>query len=224
MNDQARASAGHHAFVALVLLLFAAFAAAAESIRVVEVLPISAPEAPPLDASHELKLYVYAFRSTRWRSPQIVEAVAQSVQLLAQCRVSLAAAELRIIDAPRHFQFYATPVSRELLRAIIVPKPAVFFMEDTLNRPAFDAEAIGVANARSRPELANTVWVAHGARDLPQAIAHELVHVLSDSGEHASEPGNLMREETSPANHRLSEAQCALLRSRGEANGLLTRR
>jgi hypothetical protein len=45
--------------------------------------------------------------------------------------------------------------------------------------------------------------------------------VLSDSGEHSDEPGNLMRVETSPDNTRLSDAQCRRLRERGAANGLL---
>jgi hypothetical protein len=105
-----------------------------------------------------------------------------------------------------------------------VVRPAVFFVQDTKNQPAYDGEAIGRANSATRPELADTVWLAYGARQLPQALAHELVHVLSDSGEHSDEPGNLMRDETSPDNTRLTAAQCDSLRSRGEANGLLTRR
>jgi hypothetical protein len=108
-----------------------------------------------------------------------------------------------------------------LLQDLQVSKPAIFFVDETLNRPAYDAEAIGLANAATRPELANTVWVAHGARDLPLALAHELAHVLSDSGEHSEEPRNLMRAATSPENTRLSDAQCRRLRERGEANGLL---
>lgn len=65
--------------------------------------------------------------------------------------------------------------------------------------------------------------LAAGARDLPQALTHELVHVLTDSGDHSEEPRNLMRAETSPRNTRLTAAQCERLRSRGEAAGLLTR-
>jgi hypothetical protein len=97
----------------------------------------------------------------------------------------------------------------------------VFFVEDTRNDPAFDAEAVGRANSTRRPELVNTVWVAHGARDLPFALAHELVHVLSDSGKHTDEPRNLMRSETAPENTQLNAAQCERMRSRGAANGLL---
>ena len=58
------------------------------------------------------------------------------------------------------------------------------------------------------------------------ALAHaelRIVHVLSDSGEHSDEPGNLMRAETAPGNDTLTAAQCERLRSRGEANGLLRR-
>jgi hypothetical protein len=42
-----------------------------------------------------------------------------------------------------------------------------------------------------------------------------------DSGEHSEESGNLMREETTPQNTRLTQAQCARLRETATANGLL---
>ena len=182
------------------------------------------PPVPALDATHELVLHLATFRGTRWQVAEITSAYAQAGRLLGQCGIAFASAELRVLEAPRRFHYYQTPVSRELLRTMQVGKPAVFFVEDTHNNPAFDAEAIGRANAFGRPELVNTVWVAHGARDLPYALAHELVHVLSDNGGHSRDSGNLMQAETSPQNNRLNAAQCALLRSRGEANGLLTRR
>jgi hypothetical protein len=175
-------------------------------------------------ATLELRLTLYGFSGTRWSAPQIRAAAREGSGLLAQCGVAVVHAELKILEAPRRFRYYNTPVSRELLRRIKVAKPAIFFVEDTLNSPAFDAEAIGRENAVTRPELTDTVWIAYDARDLPQTFAHELVHVLSDDGEHSNEPGNLMRTHTSRSNTRLTEAQCARLRMRGEANGLLTRR
>jgi len=209
--------------IAIAIVLLAASAAyAAQPISVVEVhtlVPIEAPE-----ASHEFSLHAHTFRGTRWRTEDIAIAISASARVLAQCGVALAVSDLRVIEAPRVFHYYHTATSRRLLQALDTPRPAVFFVEDTRNVPAFDAEAVGLANARSRPELANTVWVAHGARDLPQAIAHELVHVLSDNGSHSVERGNLMQDETSPTNDRLTRRQCDLLRSRGEANGLLRRR
>lgn len=211
--------------VALLLLGAHLPSPAADEIRVVQASTVPARElSVAANATHALRLSVYNFAGTRWSADEIRSAVIESARLLAQCRVALAGVELRVLEAPRRFHFYSTPVSRELLRTIDVSKPAVFFVEDTRNRPAFDAEAIGLGNAGSRPELANTVWIAYGARDLPYALAHELVHVLSDSGDHSSEPDNLMRPGTSPRNAELSDAQCERLRSHGEVNGLLERR
>jgi hypothetical protein len=208
------------------ILLAATLASAAEPIAIVETRTVGPDPGTAAHASHDLKLHAYAFRGTRWTADEIVIALAGAARLLAQCAIAFAGAELRVLETPRRFHFYSTPVSRELLRALGAAKPAVFFVEDTRNVPAFDAEAIGLANARGREELANTVWVAHGAGDLTLTLAHELVHVhvLADSGAHSVEPGNLMRDETAPGNTRLDDAQCAGLRSRGEATGLLRRR
>jgi hypothetical protein len=209
-------------WLALWLLAGATFALPAESIRVVEIRTIDARQRVPLpNGTHYLKLYAHTFQGTQWKSDDVVDAVLGSARLLAQCGITVTAVELRVVEAPARFQYYQTAVSRELLRRMDTPKPAVFFVEDTRNNPAFDAEAVGFANAVRRPELVNTVWVAHGARDVPYALAHELVHVLSDSGEHTDELGNLMRAETAPENARLNPAQCERMRARGEANGLL---
>jgi len=211
-------------FCAAALVLASGVAAqSAEPARVVETRALSGQPLPALPgATHELRLSLHAFRGSHWTQQEIEPAVLEAARLLAQCGVALAGAELRLLEAPRRFHFYSTPVSRELLQDLRVSKTAMFFVDDTLNRPAYDAEAIGLANAATRPELANTVWIAHGARDLPLALAHELVHLLSDSGEHSEESRNLMRAETSPENTRLTDAQCRRLRERGAANGLLT--
>lgn len=211
--------------VAALLFAVAIVAPAAAQVRVIDTIAVPEEQLPAAPgATHELRLTLYAFEGTRWDAPQIVAAALDAARLLGQCGVALADAGLRRLQTPRRFHFYSTPVSRELLRGIAAAKPAIFFVDDTLNNPAYDAEAIGLENSTTRRELANTVWVAFGARDLPLALAHELVHLLSDSGEHSDEPGNLMRTETSPQNTRLSDAQCRRLRTRGEANGLLARR
>ena len=69
--------------------------------------------------------------------------------MLRQCGVALSRAELRVVQAPQRYRWYSTARARELLARLPVPKPAVFFVDDTLNDPAFDAEAIGRANATS---------------------------------------------------------------------------
>ncbi|MGH8224410.1 MAG: hypothetical protein ACREQZ_15695 [Woeseiaceae bacterium] len=193
-----------------------------EAMRIIQTREIAIGRAAP-GASHALRLSVHVFRGGSWSEGQAEAAVLASARLLEQCRVSLSRAELRVVEAPPRFRVYSTALSRELLRRMPVGKPAIFFVDDTLNDPAFEAEAIGRANAATRPELADTIWVVHGARDLPQVLAHELVHLLSDSGAHSEEPENLARAETSPRNTRLTDAQCELLRSQAQANGLLTK-
>lgn len=211
--------------LAATLTVAAAFAGQTPPIKVTVLGALSPQRLPTVpQATHELRLTAHSFRGARWANAVIEEALIDSARLLAQCEVAVVHAELRIVEAPRRFHDYYTPDSRTLLSAVDTPRPALFFVEDTRNDPAFDAEAIGLANAKTRPELANTIWVAYGARDLAYAIAHELVHLLSDSGTHTHEPGNLMRAETAPGNDTLTAAQCERLRSRGEANGLLKRR
>ena len=197
----------------------------AAGIRVVETrsLPLDRVQREQ-DAPLELQLHLYMFWGTRWSARQITTAVTEATGLVGQCGVVLSRAELQVIEAPTRFRYYDTSVSRELLRRIEVSRPAVFFVEDTRNNPAFDAETIGRGNAVGKPELTDTAWIAYDARDLPQTMAHELVHLLSNSGEHSTAPANLMRATTSRRNTRLTAAQCARLRSVGEANGLLVRR
>ncbi|MEK7862136.1 MAG: hypothetical protein AAB295_02605 [Chloroflexota bacterium] len=172
--------------------------------------------------SHHLRLTLAYFEDGGWAPEAIHAAVRESAQILGQCGVALARVELVSIDAPVRFRDFHTPVSRELARTLPLARPAVYFVAGTRQRPAFDAEAIGRGNSRTRPELRDTVWVTRGTRDLGIVLAHELAHVLMDSGDHTEVPGNLMHEDTAPENTRLSEAQCARLREKGSANGLLT--
>lgn len=197
-----------------------ALQAADERVRVLEARDIALQPARA-GVSHEVRLSVHTFRGGLWDQEESAAAVVAAARLIEQCGVGLSVLEVRVLETPRRFRFYATRDSRALLRRLPARKPAIFFVDDTHNVPPFDAEAIGRANASSRPELADTIWVAHGTRDLRVALAHELVHLLSDSGAHSEEPQNLMRAETSPANVRLTDAQCRRLRARGEANGLL---
>ncbi|MGH8668064.1 MAG: hypothetical protein ACREUN_02340 [Burkholderiales bacterium] len=207
-------------WILIMLLPFGAAALGDEEIRIVETRQLPAGK-PVADAALRLRLALHVFRGGRWSQEEVAALVREAAGPLRQCGVALARAELRVVQAPRRFHVYFTPVSRELLARLPVPRPAVFFVDDTRNDPPFDAEAIGRGNAATRPELADTVWVAYGARDLAQVLAHELVHLLSDSGTHSDAPGNLMRPETAPGDTRLTPAQCARLRERGQANGLL---
>ena len=178
-------------------------------------------ERPNAAATHELRLTLAVLEGSGWTREALLPIVRQAASLLVQCDIALATVELVHINAPARFRDYATQTARELARALPLARPTVYFVADTRQRPAFDAEAIGRANSRTRPELADTVWMTRATRDPGIALAHEMVHVLTDSGEHSDEDGNLMRENTSPQNTRLSAEQCARLRAVGAANGFL---
>lgn len=171
--------------------------------------------------SRTLRLTLVHFAGGSWQAHEIEAAAAQASKILGQCGIVTDGTTLVRADVEARFRIFHTPTSRELARHLRPGTPAIYFVDGTRQNPAFDAEAIGRGNSRSRPELRDTVWVVRGARDLDVVLAHELAHVLMDSGEHSQEPGNLMREETAPENTRLSAVQCARLRDTGSANRLL---
>ena len=182
--------------------------------EVLELQPVQAGETA-------LTLHAVYFLGGGWERATLEDALRQGAMILAQCGVRIVRVHLALVDAPRRYHYYFTPVSREFARMAAFPRPTVYFVRDTLNRPAFDAEAIGQGNSRSRPELTNTVWMALGVRDPGIALAHEITHLLMDSGEHLDLPGNLMRAETSPENTRLEPAQCERIVRAGRKGGLL---
>ncbi len=225
-------SAGVVAFQFHPAHLFAACAAAAllvcnaalAQVTSIERQTLTAAEfGAPAAATHRLHLTLVRLEDSGWTRERTLGAVREAAPILAQCGVALARAELVSLAVPPRYLDFSTPAARDLARAYPLARPAIYFVRDTRSRPAFDAEAIGRGNSRTRPELADTVWITAAARDPGVALAHELAHVLMDSGEHSEEPGNLMRDETSARNTALTAAQCARLRDTASANGLLAR-
>jgi hypothetical protein len=215
------------AFVLLSLLASEVVAQPVAPLRLADTFPLPEHELPYAGAepaTHRLQVDLVTFTDTAWEPARILAAAREAGAILAQCRVRLERAELyRFADGEPGLRYLWTPVSRELVRRSRVAKPAVFFVRDTRHQPGFDAEAFGIGNTATRPELSGTVWITARIRDLPVALAHELVHVLMDSGEHSVEPGNLMRDETAPRNTRLDADQCARIVAAGERNALLQR-
>jgi hypothetical protein len=206
----------------ILLLLLPALAAPASGTDAIVVLDRRELRLERIHAtpSHHLRLTLAYFEYS-WNPETIHAAVRNSARIFAHCGVAIAKAELVRIDAPARFHDFHTPESRQLARALRFPRPTIYFVARTRQQPAFEAEAIGRGNSGSRPELRDTVWVARGARDLDIVLAHELAHVLMDSGEHTEESGNLMREDTAPQNTYLTQAQCTRLRETATSNGLL---
>lgn len=205
------------------LLLAATHALAQPRIEVVARAPLAVPAAQA-GATHGLRLALAVLEETGWSAEVAGRLALEAAAILAQCGVALEAVETIRIAAPPPYRDFRTPESRALALAVPLARPALYFVDDTRQRPAFDAEAIGRGNSRSRPELADTVWITRAARDPAIALAHELAHVLMNSGEHSDAPGNLMRGETAPGATALDEAQCERLRDTAERNGLLRRR
>jgi hypothetical protein len=171
--------------------------------------------------AHSMRLSLGVMRGTGWNADQVLEAARRAVALLAQCAIRTEKIELVEFEGPPRYRTLYTPVSRKLAAELRLERPAVYFVAESNQYPPFDAEAIGRSNSLTRPEMADSAWIVQGARDLDIIIAHELAHVLADSGEHTAEPGNLMRDETVPTNTRLSPAQCARIVGKATENGLL---
>lgn len=145
----------------------------------------------------------------------------QATTILSQCDIGIVGAEWVSLSTPPRYLDFSTPVARELAIAALFPRPAIYLVRNTLNRPAFQAEAIGRGNSRTRPELTDTVWITVGTRDPGIALAHELAHVLMNSGEHSDDPNNLMHGETTGSNTQLSVTQCTQMRETARKNNLL---
>jgi hypothetical protein len=161
---------------------------------------------------------VYAARGSQWTSEVIRRALRDAAAILSQCEIRTETSAARELAEDTDLD---SPRSARLVEQLQPAKPAVFLVRESRHRPAFEAEAFGTGNTRRRPALAGTVWVTRHARDLPLVLAHELAHVLMDSGQHVDEQNNLMREETAPHNTALTPAQCRRMRERGAANGWL---
>ncbi len=91
----------------------------------------------------------------------------------------------------------------------------------TLMLTPFDGEAFGRANTRRRPWVQDSVWLMDGIEDAGIALAHELYHVLTNSGEHNQIANNLMQARTSQGSTVLEPTQCEAAIRTAEKNQLL---
>ena len=158
-----------------------------------------------------------------WPTGRIREALQQAYRVLAQCDIGPRDVAAFAIQAEDYLLDLATGSARSLLEATGARRPVVVFARDTLMQAAYLGEAFGLGNTRRRPWLANSVWLMHDVDDAGIALAHELFHVLANSGAHVEGRPNLMQPDTHPESTELSAEQCQQAQSNGVANGLLTR-
>jgi len=171
--------------------------------------------------SKAMDLSVVAVAGSGWEPPAVRAMLRSAAQIFGQCGIALRNVSVHYLSAPERLRYFTAETAQALVGARAYAKPAVYLMADTRRPIPFDAEAFAPANSAAHPLLADTVWIMRGMRNPGVALAHELVHVLTDSGEHSREPGNLMREETALENTRLTGNQCRQILDSGTARGML---
>jgi len=180
------------------------------------------PDGPPADATHALAaLTLMWVEHAGWRQESVVAAAARAAEIFRQCGVRFTDVTVELVRVPGNSRYYETASAMDLMRSLSPTPPAAWFVRDTLQQPAFDAEAIGRSNLGARGPLLNTVWLTSHLRHPGVALAHELYHVVANTGTHVPEADNLMHLETRPDGTRLGDWQCERLVKVGQAFGLI---
>lgn len=177
------------------------------------------PDGPAPAAA--LDLSVVALAESGWE-PQAVRAMLRgAATILGQCGIGLRKVSVHYLLGPERLRYFTADTAQALVAARAYAKPAAYLVADTRRPVPFDAEAFAPANSADNPLLADTVWIVRRTPFPEIALAHELVHVLTDDGAHSSLPGNLMREETAAENTNLAPEQCRRVLQSGRERGLL---
>ena len=156
-----------------------------------------------------------------WDGNEILQLIQRSADIIRQCGIDLLPAKMLEVSAPDSVRDFSRSNAKLLTDKVGSQGPRVFFVRDTLDRPAFEAVTFGTANSKSNPALRFTVLITAATRDPHIALAHELAHVLLDDGSHTPSPGNLMHSDTSSGSVELSAKQCTKMRHMARLNGLL---
>ncbi len=160
-------------------------------------------------------------RDAGWHLDDVHTAVSGAAQILAQCGVAFGSVAVEHIDVPQRLRYYDTRKALELMAAVQPAAPSAWFVRDTLMENAYQAETIGHANSRNRRPLTGSLWLTRHLQQTGLALAHEIYHLLTDSGRHSTISGNLMNASISKDNTQLEDWQCQRLLKVGTALGYL---
>ena len=158
---------------------------------------------------------------SRWSRQRIEQTVQQAFQILAQCELIPGEVSIHTVSGDDYLRDLSTGSAHTLFEAVGSAKATVVFARDTLMQAAYLGEAFGLGNTRMRPWLANSVWLMLDVEDAGIALAHELYHVIANSGAHVEGVANLMQARTRPESLALTTEQCRLAQASGVANQLL---
>ena len=159
----------------------------------------------------------------RWSDARINAALREAFAILAQCDIGPGRVTAYQVEADDYLRDLDTGSARSLLEATASTRPTLVFARDTRLRDDFLGVAFGLGNTSLRPWLANSVWLMRDLHDDGIALAHELYHVLSNSGTHVRGEPNLMQAFTRPDSTALTAEQCRVAQQTGLAIGLLRR-
>ena len=158
---------------------------------------------------------------SRWSQQRIEQTVQQAFLILAQCDLMPGEISIYSVSGDDYLRDLSTGSARTLFEAVGTAKTTVVFARDTLMQAAYLGEAFGLGNTRMRPWLANSVWLMLDVEDAGIALAHELYHVIANSGAHVEGVANLMQPRTRPESLELTTQQCRLAQVNGVDNQLL---
>ena len=156
-----------------------------------------------------------------WSRDAIEKTVQTAYDILWQCSIIAGDISIRVFNGDDYLRDLSTGGARTLLEAANTEHATVVFARDTLMQAQFTGEAFGIGNTRMRPWLANSVWLMPDVDDPGIALAHELYHVIANSGAHVDGAANLMQGRTRPDSTELTTEQCHLAQVNGHANQLL---
>ncbi len=125
--------------------------------------PLEQAAGLPADAP-TLHLTAVLIDGTGWNAADAVAGTAGAVAILAQCGMRTGRLTLIHVSVPDPFRDLSAQASRTLAAHFNPGLPTLYFVRNTRNRPAFDAEAFGAGNTVTRPELTHSVWITRQAR------------------------------------------------------------
>ena len=161
----------------------------------------------------------------RWQDGEVDRILQGAEQILEQCAIRFSDVLLQRVSGPDYLSDLEAGAAKTLMDGVRQSGPerklTVVFARDTLMSTKFDAEAFGRGNTRQRPWLTDSVWLTLALSDRHVGLAHELFHVLINSGQHSTQPGSLMQARTSPTHTRLSAHECELANLRARELELL---
>ena len=156
-----------------------------------------------------------------WSRAKIKETLQRAYDVLSQCGIGVGTLKLQMVTGADYLQDLSSGSAHTLFNALDTSGLNIVFARDTRMTDAFDGEAFGEGNTRNRPWLRDSVWLMLSVENAGIALAHEMFHVIANSGEHVDDIANLMQSRTQSDNIGLNEAQCQLAQTTGLKRGLL---